>query len=37
VVGCTGKKFFDLKDGIYVKLAVAVIPALILGFLFSKK
>ena len=32
------KKFFDFKRWqFYVKLAVAVIPALILGFLFSKK
>ena len=32
------KKFFDFKKWqFYVKLAVAVIPALVLGFLFSKK
>src|ERR1700712_2141061 len=32
------KKFFDFKRWqFYVKLAVAVIPALILGFLFSSK
>ncbi len=32
------KKFFDFKRWqFYLKLAVAVIPALILGFLFSKK
>ena len=32
------KKFFDFKRWeFYVKLAVAVVPALILGFLFSKK
>ncbi len=32
------KKFFDFKKWqFYVKLAVAVIPALLLGFLFSKK
>ena len=32
------KKFFDFKNlKFYVKLAVAVVPALVLGFLFSKK
>ena len=32
------KKFFDFKRWqFYVKLAVAVIPALVIGFLFSKK
>jgi len=32
------KKFFDFKNGrFYAKLIAAVIPALILGFLFSKK
>ena len=33
------KKFFDFSAGwqFYVKLAVAVVPALILGFLFSSK
>jgi undecaprenyl-diphosphatase len=32
------KKFFDLKNWqFYAKLAAAVIPALVLGFLFSKK
>ena len=32
------KKFFDFKKWqFYVKLAAAVVPALVLGFLFSKK
>lgn len=32
------KKFFDLKNiGFYLKLAIGVIPAMVLGFLFSKK
>lgn len=32
------KKFFDLKNiSFYLKLAIGVIPAMVLGFLFSKK
>lgn len=32
------KKFFDLKNiSFYLKLAIGVIPAIVLGFLFSKK
>ena len=32
------KKFFDFKNlKFYAKLAAAVVPALVLGFLFSKK
>ena len=32
------KKFFDLKNNsFYLKLAIGVIPAIVLGFLFSKK
>lgn len=38
VVVLYAKKFFDFKRWqFYVKLAAAVVPALILGFLFSKK
>jgi undecaprenyl-diphosphatase len=38
VVVLYAKKFFDFKRWqFYVKLAVAVVPALVLGFLFSKK
>ena len=38
VVVLYAKKFFDFSQWqFYVKLAVAVLPALIIGFLFSKK
>ena len=38
VVALYWRKFFDFKRWqFYVKLAIAVVPALVLGFLFSKK